>query len=282
MSETTQRKVKKPRWRDQAKNTVVVSQVPFDVDEGQLKTYLEKFGGVRDVRLAKGKERHAGLAYVVVEDAEKFVKRCDGKELEGRALRAAILKARDEKGRRVKHEKIGQAAQDLVKRSGLQLDERAVAALAKTSHPVASIVLKDVAKKPVRNVSAYAVGVLKRLRSEGVDETSRPQKSKKPKLLSQSDVDRLVPGDIDQRARDYLAEFSLDDARTAVHRLKSASTKKQASPSAFLMGILRDLSSSDTKETQNKRPPRKHFSAPGKTKHRPSSSSSSSGRRRRS
>lgn len=224
----------------------------------------------------------AYVVCVDADAAKRVVARVDGAELGGRRLGACLLddvESADDSGRVDTSKKTKllavNAVTALAKRHGLALDSAAVEALRSSPHAIVSRALADTAKAPAaNNQSAYLLGVLKRLKRESHDAPSEdpPRLDERPKLLSVEDVDRVVDAavsranggfaraDIDKRARDYLGGFSEKDATHAlslVADLVSSRAKvngrlvpkkkhlqeKVASPSAFLMGILRDMRS---------------------------------------
>jgi len=189
-------KKKKARWRDQREQTVVLSQIPFSADKNRLEEFLkskcdEQRIEISQIRLVNDKatrkkiteRKHAGIAYVVCSDAEGLRKCIDGVEMDARKLGVQLLKdTADESGRVKLPLKVGRiGAEALAKRTGLELDDGILKALGKTSHFVASKVIKDAGKKKgtVDNISAYAKGVLNRLEREHVVAKTTPLETKK-------------------------------------------------------------------------------------------------------
>lgn len=249
----------KLRWREQKGRTVCLEQVPYDVDGEALKAQFD----VQAVRLVhdsatrqkSSQRKHAGLAYLVCRDAERAAKLVGTHQVGGRTVIASLLSDHDDQGRLKKDLK------DKARESGLRLDAKVLKELGKTSQSVADRVIKDTAKAKTKNPSAFASGVLKRTRDE--EGQPRPNKTKIKRLLDEPQVDKLVAAalkrshgriakaDLDSRVKDYLREFPKDQAAQALSLLADNRAKALKSPSAFLMGILRDMSSRPAKRRRS-------------------------------
>jgi len=247
----------------------------------------------------RAKERqHAGVAYAVCADGEaaaRVASRVEGAEFGGRRLTARLLgEESDESGRRAETSLLSATAvAALAERLDLALEADAIEALRSKPHSLVSSALRQTAKAAeagkAREPSAYALGVVRRLERETRDDARLPRDDRAAaRRLSPRDVDHLVatavsrsnggfkPTDVDRRARDFLRDF---DATQAAHALSlvadcvSTNAKRRgrllpkkrdllhkvASPSAFLMGILRDIKRAGRDPPTR---PRKHPSDP--------------------
>lgn len=308
---------KKARWRDQKTRTVLVKQLGFETGAPELRRWLGA-ADVAEVRLVKdraasfeenNKKKHKGLAYAVCVDeaaAQRVLHKAEGGQLGGRRLSACLLgdDDADDLGRVARQKKKSEllaanAVAALAARQGLELDSKAIQAMRSSPHAIVSRALADAgkAKESAKNPSAYALGVLKRLKREPQAEEATPKARPEDRKLAAVDVDRLVDAavaranggfgaaDVDGRARDYLRDFDEADARTALATVAdcvSTKTKRNgrvrakkqhlmnnvASPSAFLMGILRDLKKSRGELSKKKRKPSGPAPAPDSTKTR--------------
>lgn len=286
--ESMKTKKKKARWRDQKGRTVLVQDLDFQIGASELQQLLGK--EVVEVRLVKDSatrlklRQHSGLAYVVcvdLEAAKRVLEQVDGYKLGFRTLRACLLcdVDTDDAGRveRTPRELLAtNAVTALAKRHGLKLDASAIERMRLSPYALLSKALACTAQaSEPQNVSAYALGVLRRMkREESLDESKLSNINVVRHgnyALSSAQVDQLVGAavsranggfkgcDIDSRARNFLREFDEAHARIALDRVaecvsnnvkrngkiipkKEESRNLVASPSAFLMGILRDLS----------------------------------------
>jgi len=81
--------------------TIYVGNIPWSVNEEQLKNYFSEHGQVAEARIiterSTGRSRGYGFVEVADEDAEQIVERLNGTELEGRKLVVNEAKPRTDK-----------------------------------------------------------------------------------------------------------------------------------------------------------------------------------------
>jgi len=81
--------------------TIYVGNIPWSINEEQLKNYFSEYGQVVEARIiterATGRSRGYGFVEVAEEDAEQIVERLNGIELDGRKLVVNEAKPRTDK-----------------------------------------------------------------------------------------------------------------------------------------------------------------------------------------
>ena len=81
---------------------IYVSNLPFDVTDEDLKSYFAEYGEVSSAKIIMDKytNRSKGFGFVEMTDdaaAQKAIGELDGATVEGRAIRVAVAKPREER-----------------------------------------------------------------------------------------------------------------------------------------------------------------------------------------